>query len=111
MPWFFAVVEAQHTIQNPTSPEKIRLLGERMQLGPQSSVLDVASGRAGPAVLLAEAFGCRIACIERSEEFNAAARQRAREANVDALIEVVHADARAVPLQPARYDAAICLGA
>src|SRR5438067_163749 len=64
MPWWFAVVEAEHELQNPTSPEKIRLLGERMRLRPGSEVLDVASGKAGPAIVLAESFGCRITCVE-----------------------------------------------
>jgi len=56
VPWYYAVVEREHDIQNPTSPEKIRLLGERMRLRPGARVLDVASGRGGPAVLLADAF-------------------------------------------------------
>ena len=28
MPWWFAVIESRHELQNPTSPEKIRLMGE-----------------------------------------------------------------------------------
>jgi hypothetical protein len=43
MPWFFAVIEARHELQNPISAEKIRLLGERLGLGPGSHVLDVRS--------------------------------------------------------------------
>jgi hypothetical protein len=34
VPWWFAVVEARHQLQNPTSPEKILLLGDRLGLGP-----------------------------------------------------------------------------
>ena len=51
--WWHAVVESLHELQNPTSPEKILLLGERLGLGPGSRVLDVAGGRGGPAILLA----------------------------------------------------------
>jgi cyclopropane fatty-acyl-phospholipid synthase-like methyltransferase len=76
MPWFFAVIEAKHELQNPTSPEKMLLLGERLGLGPGSHVLDVASGRGGPALLLADRFGCRITCVERADESHAAARRR-----------------------------------
>lgn len=111
MPWFFHVVEREHELQNPTSAAKIRLLGERIRLGPDSEVLDIASGRGGPAITLASAFGCRITCVERSDEFDAVARQRAREAGVEALIEHVLADARDLALEPERYDAALCLGA
>jgi SAM-dependent methyltransferase len=111
MPWFFAVVEREHELQNPTSVEKIVLLGERLRLGPRSHVLDVASGRGGPAILLAQRFGCRLTCVERSEDFHAAAQQRVRDAGVGDLVELVLGDALAFPLGPARYDAALCLGA
>jgi hypothetical protein len=109
--WWFAVVEARHEIQNPTSAEKIRLLGRRLGLGPSSQVLDIASGRGGPAIELAQAFGCRVTCIERSAAFMDVARERVRAAGLEDLIELVHADAAAVPLEAGRYDAALCLGA
>lgn len=111
MPWWFAVVESRHKLQNPTSPDKIRLLGERLALGRESHVLDVASGRGGPALVLADEFGCRITCVERAEEFVAAARRRVTAAGLEGLVEVVHADARDFPLETERYDAALCLGA
>jgi SAM-dependent methyltransferase len=111
VPWYFAVVERYHELQNPTSAEKIRLLGERLRLGPESHVLDIAAGRGGPALVLAREFGCRITCVERAGEFVEVARRRVREADLDALIEIVHADASTFPLEPDRYDAALCLGA
>ena len=111
MPWWYHVVERKHEFQNPTSPEKIRLLGEQLGLGRDSHVLDIASGRGGPAVLLAQAFGCRITCVERSAEFLAAARERLAAAGLETLTELVHADAREFPLERERYDAALCLGA
>jgi SAM-dependent methyltransferase len=109
MTWWHAVVESRHELQNPTSAEKIRLLGERLGLGPGSHVLDIASGRGGPAVILAEAFGCRLTCVERAPEFVAAARERAAAAGLGDRIEIVEADASTYEL--GRYDAALCLGA
>jgi predicted O-methyltransferase YrrM len=109
MTWWHAVVEARHELQNPTSPDKIRLLGERLGLGPESRVLDVASGVGGPAVLLAEAFGCRLTCVERAPEFVAAARQRVAAAGLEDRIELVQADA--ATYEHGRYDAALCIGA
>jgi hypothetical protein len=105
MTWWYAVVEAKHDIQNPTSPEKIRLLGERLGLGSSSQVLDIASGKGGPAGILADGFGCRITCVERAPEFASVARERASD-----LIEVVEADANDFSIEPG-YDAALCLGA
>jgi SAM-dependent methyltransferase len=109
MTWWYAVVEARHDLQNPTSPEKIRELGERLDLGPDSHVLDIASGKGGPALLLAEMFGCRLTCVERAPEFVATARERTAAAGLEDRIEIVEADAADYEL--GRYDAALCLGA
>jgi SAM-dependent methyltransferase len=109
MTWWHAVVEAEHQIQNPTSADKIRLLGKRLGLGPESHVVDIASGNGGPAVLLAETFGCRLTCIERAPEFVATARERVAATGLDDRIEIVEADASTYQL--GRYDAALCLGA
>ena len=109
MTWWYAVVEARHEIQNPTSAEKIRLLGERLGLGPDSHVLDIASGKGGPALILAETFGCRLTCVEGAPEFVATARERTAAAGLEDRIEIVEADAADYEL--GRYDAALCLGA
>jgi len=109
MTWWYAVIEARHELQNPTSPEKIRELGERLDLGLDSHVLDIASGKGGPALLLAETFGCRLTCVERAPEFVATARERTAAAGLEDRIEIVEADAATYEL--GRYDAALCLGA
>jgi SAM-dependent methyltransferase len=107
--WWHAVVESEHELQNPTSPEKIRLVGKRLGLGPDSHVLDLASGNGGPALLLAETFGCRLTCVERAPEFVATARKRTAAAGLEDRIEIVEADAATYEL--GRYDAALCIGA
>ena len=109
MTWWHAVVEARHELMNPTSPEKILLLGERLGLGPESHVLDIASGSGGPALILAETFGCRLTCVERAPEFVARARERVGAAGLGDRIEIVEADAATYEL--GRYDAALCIGA
>jgi precorrin-6B methylase 2 len=111
MPWFYAVAELDHELQNPTNPEKIRLLGERLRLGPETLVLDVAAGKCGPAVVLAREFGCRITAIERAPEFVAAARERVAAAGLGDRIEIVEQDAASADLGHDRYDVAMCLGA
>jgi SAM-dependent methyltransferase len=109
MTWWYAVVEARHELQNPTSPDKIRELGERLDLRPDSHVLDIASGKGGPALLLAKTFGCRLTCVERAPEFVATARERTAAAGLEHRIEIVEADAAGYEL--GQYDAALCLGA
>ena len=111
MPWWYAVVESGHELQNPTSPEKIRSLGRLLGLDRSSRVLDVGGGKGGPAVLLASEFGWRITSVELSSEFAATARQRAEAAGVGDLVEVVESDAKEFPIEPGAYDAALCIGA
>lgn len=107
--WWHAVVESEHELMNPTSGDKIRLLGRRLGLRPGSHVLDIASGHCGPALLLAQEFGCRFTCVERAPEFLAAARERISEVGLGDRIDLVEADASTFEL--GRYDAALCLGA
>jgi cyclopropane fatty-acyl-phospholipid synthase-like methyltransferase len=82
VPWYHLVAERDHEIQNPTSEEKIRLLGNLLRLHSATRVLDIACGRGGPAIVLASEFGCRITGVERTPEFAGAARERLAEANL-----------------------------
>jgi len=111
MAWPWEIVERDHVLQNPTSAEKIRLLGEYLRLGADSRVLDIACGKCGPATVLASTYGCRILGVERLAAFADEGRARVAEAGLDGLVEVVAADAAGFPLEPAAWDAALCLGA
>lgn len=111
MPWYYAVAERDHDLQDPTSPEKIRRLGELVRLGPRTKVLDVACGKGGPALVLASTFGCRIVGVERAPEFVAAGRELAVAAGLADRLELVEGDASAFPLEPESWDVALCLGA
>src|SRR5262245_15864100 len=111
IPRYYVVAEAEHELQNPTSKEKLLLLGHRLGLGPESRVLDIASGRGGPALLLAESFGCRIRGVEISTDFHAAAVERAAAAGLSELVAFELGDGAAVAFEPEEYDAALCLGA
>ena len=105
------IVERDHDLQNPTSREKVELAGAYLRLAPGMRVLDVASGRGGPALLLAQRFGCRIHGIEYYESFAATARERIAAAGLEALVDVEVADASKVQLEPEGWDVALCLGA
>jgi 50S ribosomal protein uL3 len=93
MTWPWEVAEHDHDIQNPTSPEKIRLLGEYLRLTPESRVLDIACGKGGPARILAATFGCRILGIELRPAFAEEARRRIDDADLSELVEIRTADA------------------
>ena len=111
IPRYFVVAEASHELQNPTSEEKLVLLGQRLGLSPEARILDIASGRGGPAVLLARTFGCSVQGIEVSPDFHAVSIERAAEAGLSDRVRFVLADASSVEHEPESYDAALCLGA
>jgi hypothetical protein len=92
--WPYEIAERDHEIQNPTSAEKIRLLGEYLRLDRESRVLDVACGKAGPAVILATAFGCSITGIELRAGFADEGRAPVSAAGLESLVEIYTADAR-----------------
>jgi SAM-dependent methyltransferase len=111
IPRYFIVAERDHEIQNPLSADKLRLLGERVRLGPGSRVLDIASGRGGPATLLAGEFGCEIEGIEIAPDFHAVAVERARAAGLGERATFRLGDASKEELPVESYDVALCLGA
>jgi SAM-dependent methyltransferase len=111
IPRYHVVAESGHELQNPTSEKKLLLLGERLGLRPESRVLDVASGRGGPALVLARAFGCVVEGIEIEPAFHAAAIERTEAAGLAELVSFRLADAAGEKLGTGVFDVALCLGA
>ena len=111
IPRYYVVAESDHELQNPTSEEKVVLLGRRRGLGPGSRVLDIASGRGGPALVLARAFGCAVEGIEIEPAFHEVAVARAESEGLDSLLSFRVEDASSAQLPSETYDAALCLGA
>jgi len=111
IPRYYVVAESSHELQNPTSREKIVDIGARVGLGPESRVLDIASGRGGPALFLASELGCSIEGIEISPDFHAVAVERIEAAGLSDRVSFRVADASREELPAQTYDAAFCLGA
>jgi arsenite methyltransferase len=83
-------------------------LGELLQLGPASSVLDVASGAGSSALLLAQHFGCRVLGIEYGLDAVQQANARAQAVGLDHLVSFQQGDAERLPLPEAAFDALLC---
>lgn len=83
-------------------------LGTLLQLGPASTVLDVASGQGTSALLLAQQFGCRILGIDYGEGAVQRANERARERGLNHLVTFRQGDAEHLPVPSATFDAVLC---
>jgi ubiquinone/menaquinone biosynthesis C-methylase UbiE len=83
-------------------------LGELLQLGPTSQVLDVASGQGTSAILLAQHFGCRVLGIDYGQDAVQRANARAYELGLDHLVSFQRGDAERLLLPDAAFDALLC---
>jgi arsenite methyltransferase len=83
-------------------------LGELLQLGPTSFVLDVASGPGSSALQLARHFGCRVLGIDYGPDAVQRANVRARAAGLDHLVSFQQGDAEHLPVPDASFDALLC---
>jgi cyclopropane fatty-acyl-phospholipid synthase-like methyltransferase len=83
-------------------------LCEALELRPGMRVLDLGCGRAAQSIFLAREFGVEVWATDLwfSAEEN---RQRVRDAGLEAQVFPYHADARALPFEPASFDAVVCV--
>jgi len=79
-------------------------LRELAQIRENDRVLDIGSGLAGPARLLASTSGCRVACLEMSSDFCAGAKLLNRLTGLDDRIEVHNGSALDIPFPDDSFD-------
>jgi cyclopropane fatty-acyl-phospholipid synthase-like methyltransferase len=108
---FWSIVEANHDIQNPSTPQKLDYLIDSLQLTNTLSVLDVGCGKGWLLTRMAERCGITGTGIEINPWFCQAAVARAQRASVADRITIIESDAKAVELPAHHYDAAVCIGA
>lgn len=83
-------------------------LGELLELGPGTRVLDVASGKGESAIFLAGRFGCTVVGIDFGTANSREAADRAASAGVAGRVTFQQGDAERLPLADASFDAVIC---
>jgi len=81
-----------------------RELQELARITGKDRVLDIVSGLAGPARLLASTLGCHVDCIELSTDFCAGAALLNRLTGLDDLIKVHQGSALALPFPDDSFD-------
>jgi ubiquinone/menaquinone biosynthesis C-methylase UbiE len=84
-------------------------LGRLLELGPDTRVLDVASGRGTSAIYLAERFGCTVVGIDfGSQSVEHANEQAAIRGMGWSRIHFQQADAESLPFPDTSFDVVVC---
>jgi demethylmenaquinone methyltransferase / 2-methoxy-6-polyprenyl-1,4-benzoquinol methylase len=86
-------------------PRWRRFLVSRVEVGPEDTVLDVATGTAAVAIELVRRTGCRVIGLDQSREMLATGRRRVHDASLDDRIELVEGTAEHLPYPDASFDA------
>ena len=85
-------------------PRWRRFLVSRVQVGPDDTVLDVATGTAAVAIELVRRTGCSVVGLDQSPEMLAEARTRVAAAGLAPRIELVEGTADELPFEDASFD-------
>jgi demethylmenaquinone methyltransferase / 2-methoxy-6-polyprenyl-1,4-benzoquinol methylase len=80
-------------------PRWREFLVSRLEVGPEHTVLDVATGTGAVALELVRSHGCSVVGIDQSAEMLAEARRR-----VPDRVSLVHGDAEQLPFLDASFD-------
>ncbi len=102
---------ARYLLGDSFHPGGLRLteeIGLLLSLGPESLVLDVASGKGTSAIFLAEKFGCKVIGIDLSERNVTDANAAAASHGVSSLVTFRLGDAEALPFTAGIFDAILC---
>lgn len=83
-------------------------LGQLLQLGTESRVLDAASGQGTSAFFLAQRFGCQVVGIDYGTDAVQRANARAQTLGLAHLVSFQQGDAERLPLPDATFDALLC---
>jgi len=96
---------------NPTSPDKVLLVGEIAGMRPGQRVVDFGTGFAEPLVLWAERFGIVGVGVELRPKACERARAKVAAHGLQDSIEIVCCKGADYEFEPHSFDVASCLGA
>jgi len=85
-------------------PRWRRFLVSRLHVGPNDTVLDVATGTAAVALELARTHGCSVVGVDQSAHMLAAGRERVRKAGLEARIRLREGRAEELPFPDGSFD-------
>jgi demethylmenaquinone methyltransferase/2-methoxy-6-polyprenyl-1,4-benzoquinol methylase len=85
-------------------PRWRRFLVSRVEVGPDDTVLDVATGTAAVAIELVRRTGCTVVGLDQSPEMLAAGRARVERAGLAGRIRLVEGRAEELPFADASFE-------
>jgi len=80
-------------------------LVDRIEAGPEATVLDVACGTAAVSIELVRRYGCRVVGVDQSAQMLAAGRARVDAAGLGERIRLEEARAEHLPFEDASFNA------
>ena len=107
----YSEIYANTDILSPIDRETWQVIGQTCKLTASSRVLELASGKGGFALYIAEKFGCVVDCFDRDSEFVNYSSKRASDLRLDSRVRFTESRVEEVVVEPRAYDAGVCLGA
>ncbi|MDA3626997.1 methyltransferase domain-containing protein [Saccharopolyspora sp. WRP15-2] len=86
------------------SRRTVERMASKVEITPDTRILDIGSGYGGAARHLAATYGCKVSCLNLSEVENARNVEFNREAGLDELIEVKDGSFEDIPFQDNAFD-------
>ncbi|MEV0082750.1 methyltransferase domain-containing protein [Saccharopolyspora sp. NPDC050642] len=86
------------------SRRTVERMAAKVEITPDTRVLDIGSGYGGAARHLAATYGCKVSCLNLSEVENARNLEFTRAAGLDELIEVKDGSFEDIPFQDNAFD-------
>ncbi len=107
----FAEIYDNTEILSPIDRETWEAIGETCKIGPESRVLELASGKGAFALYLTRKFGCQVDCFDSDPDFSHYASERAVELSMARRVRFSHDNVKHLNVEREAYDLGVCLGA
>src|SRR5690625_2545376 len=86
------------------SKRTVERMAGKVDITPDTRVIDIGAGYGGSARYLAETYGCHVTCLNLSGVENARHREQNRDAGLEHLITVVDGSFEDIPVQDNGFD-------